>query len=301
MPGSPEEALWKTRHVEREVVNTEQAGAWNTDEGVHWAAHAERYDAMIAAFTQPLLDAATIGDSDSVLDIGCGNGQTSRLAARRAIRGRVVGLDLSGPMLARARDLAVAEGLTNVAFEQGDAQVRALVPASFDVAISRFGVMFFADPVAAFRNVGRGLRRGGRLAFVCWQDLSRNEWLLVPVAAALEHVPMPNLGPPGAPGPFSLAEANHIQDVLGSAGFEPVVVTALEGQIRLGDDANDAVAFLRGTGMARVLLDQADQATTTRALDAVTEALRAHEAPEGLYLNGAAWLVAASNGAELSR
>ena len=302
MPGSPEEALWKTRHVvEREVVNTEQAEAWNTDEGVHWAAHAERYDAMIAAFTQPLLDAATIGDSDSVLDIGCGNGQTSRLAARRAIRGRVVGLDLSGPMLARARDLAVAEGLTNVAFEQGDAQVRALVPASFDVAISRFGVMFFADPVAAFRNVGRGLRPRGRLTFVCWQDLSRNEWLLVPVAAALEHVPMPNLGPPGAPGPFSLAEANHIQDVLGSAGFEPVIVTALDGQVRLGDDANDAVAFLRGTGMARALLGQADQATATRALDAVTEALRAHEAPEGLYLSGAAWLVVASSGAELSR
>jgi SAM-dependent methyltransferase len=204
-------------------------------------------------------------------------------------------------MLARARDLAVAEGLTNVVFEQGDAQVRALVPASFDVAISRFGVMFFADPVAAFRNVGRGLRPGGRLAFVCWQDLSRNEWLLVPVAAAVEHVPMPDLGPPGAPGPFSLAEADHIEDVLGSAGFEPVVVTALDGQIRLGDDADDAVAFLRGTGMARVLLDQADQATATRALDAVTEALRAHEALGGLYLNGAAWLVAASKGAELSR
>jgi SAM-dependent methyltransferase len=287
--------------VEKEVVNTEQAEAWNTDEGVHWAAHAERYDAMSATFNQPLLDAATIGDSDSVLDIGCGNGQTSRLAARRAMRGRVVGLDLSGPMLARARDLAVAEGLTNVVFERGDAQVRTFVPASFDVAISRFGVMFFADPVAAFRNVRRTLRPGGRLAFVCWQDLSRNEWLLVPVAAALEHVPMPDRGPPGAPGPFSLAEANHIQEVLGSAGFEPVVVTALDGQIRLGDDANDAMAFLRGTSMARVLLDQAGQATATRALDAVTEALRAHEAPEGLYLNGAAWLVAtASNGAELS-
>ena len=286
--------------VEREVVNTEQAEAWNTDEGVHWAAHAERYDAMIAAFTQPLLDAATIGDSDSVLDIGCGNGQTSRLAARRAIRGRVVGLDLSGPMLARARDLAVAEGLTNVAFEQGDAQVRALVPASFDVAISRFGVMFFADPVAAFRNLGRALRPGGRLAFVCWQDLSRNEWLLVPVGAALEHVPMPDLGPPGAPGPFSLAEPDHLSSTLGSAGFRSVAITAVDRQVRLGDDAKDAMAFLRGTSMARILLDKADGATATRALDAVTEALRAHEAPDGLYLNGAAWLVTASIWAEES-
>jgi SAM-dependent methyltransferase len=204
-------------------------------------------------------------------------------------------------MLGRARELAVAEELTNLVFEQGDAQVRTFVSASFDVAISRFGVMFFADPVAAFRNVGGALRPGGRLAFVCWQDLSRNEWLLVPVSAALEHVPMPDLGSPGAPGPFSFAEPNHIQEVLGSAGFESVVVTALDGQIRLGDDANDAMAFLRETSMARVLLGKADQAATTRALDAVTEALRAHEAPEGLYLDGAAWLVATNNRAELSQ
>jgi SAM-dependent methyltransferase len=287
--------------VEREIVNTEQAEAWNTKEGLHWAAHAERYDAMSAAFNQPLLDAATLGETDSVLDVGCGNGQTTRLAARRANRGTALGLDLSGPMVARARDLAVAEGLTNVVFEQGDAQVHTFAPASFDVAISRFGVMFFADPVAAFRNLGQALRPGGRLAFVCWQDLSRNEWLLVPVGAALEHVPMPDLGPPGAPGPFSLAEPDHLRDVLGSAGFERVVTTAVDRQVRLGDDANDAMAFLRGTSMARILLDRADEAAATRALDAVTEALRAHEGPGGLYLNGAAWLVTASSGAEPSR
>jgi SAM-dependent methyltransferase len=287
--------------VEREIVNTGQAEAWNTEEGLHWAAHAEQYDAMSAAFNQPLLDSATIGETDSVLDVGCGNGQSTRLAARRASRGRAVGVDLSGPMLARARELAVAEGLTNIVLEQGDAQVRPFASASFDVAISRFGVMFFADPVAAFRNLGRALRPGGRLAFVCWQDLSRNEWLLVPVGAALEHVPMPDLGPPGAPGPFSLAEPDHLRDVLDSAGFERVVTTAVDRQVRLGDDANDAMAFLRGTSMARILLDKADEAAATRALDAVTEALRAHEGPEGLYLNGAAWLVTASNGAEPSR
>jgi SAM-dependent methyltransferase len=282
--------------TEKEIVNTEQAEAWNAEEGLHWAAHAERYDAMSAAFNQPLLDAARIGETDSVLDIGCGNGQTTRLAARRASRGTAVGLDLSGPMLARAHDVAVAEGLTNVVFEQGDAQVRSFAPALFDVAISRFGVMFFADPVAAFRNIRRALRPGGRLAFVCWQDLSRNEWLLVPVGAALEHVPMPDLGPPGAPGPFSMAEQNHLRDILGSAGFERVVVVAVDRQVRLGDDADDAMDFLRGTSMARILLDKADEVAATTAVHAVTEALRAHEAPGGLYLNGAAWLVTASNG-----
>jgi SAM-dependent methyltransferase len=287
--------------VEREIVNSEQAELWNTEEGLHWAAHAERYDAMSAAFNQPLLDAATIGETDSVLDIGCGNGQTTRLAARRSSRGTAVGLDLSGPMLARARELAVAEGLTNTVFEQGDAQVHPFVPASFAVAISRFGVMFFADPVAAFRNVGRALIPGGRLAFVCWQDLSRNEWLLVPFGAALEYVPMPDPGPPGAAGPFSLAEPDHLSDVLGSAGFERVAVAAVDRQVRLGDDANDAMAFLRGTSMARILLDKADEVAATKTLNAVTKALRAREAPEGLYLKGSAWLVTASNGVEPSR
>jgi SAM-dependent methyltransferase len=273
------------------IVNTEQAEAWNNVEGTHWAEQQDRYDALNASFTEPLLDGSAIAEADTVLDMGGGTGHTPRQAARRAGRGRVLGLDLSSPMLERARASAAAEGITNVTFEQGDAQIHPFEAATFDVAISRFGVMFFADPVAAFTNIGRALRPGGRLGFACWQELTNNEWLMATAGAALQHVPFPDLGVPGAPGPFSLADHERIRGILGSAGFQDVDIEAVERPMRLGDDADDAVGFLRGTGMARALFEDAEPAAVERALEAVTEALRVHEQPGGVYLNGAAWLV----------
>ena len=144
------------------IVNTAQAEAWNGYEGEHWAANDDRYNIVNSGFNGPLLDAAGIGETSRVLDVGCGNGKLTRLAASRARQGQVTGLDLSGPMLARARARAAEEGIGNVTFEQGDAQVYPLPPGGFDVAVSRFGVMFFGDPAAAFANIGRGLRPGGR-------------------------------------------------------------------------------------------------------------------------------------------
>jgi SAM-dependent methyltransferase len=279
---------------EERVANVEQATAWNADEGFHWAEHQDRYDALNYAFTERLLDAAAIEATDTVLDIGCGNGQTTRLAARRASRGRAVGLDLSAPMLGRASATAAGEGVSNATFEQGDAQVHPFEAGAFDVAISRYGVMFFNDPVAAFANIRGALAAGGRLAFLCWQDLTSNEWLMVTAGAALQHVSMPDLGPPGAPGPFAFADSERVRTILEQAGFQQIGVDPVEAPMRLGDDAEDAVAFLRGTGMARALLGDADDEARTAALAAVADALRARERPEGLYLNGAAWLVTAT-------
>jgi SAM-dependent methyltransferase len=277
----------------RPVANAEQAKAWNSDEGAHWASHHDRYDAMGGAFTDALLAAAAISESDAVLDIGCGNGQTTLFAAAQARHGRALGIDLSKPMLDRARARAADEGMTNVAFEQGDAQVYPLPARAFDVAMSRFGIMFFDDPIAAFANIARSLRRGARLAVTCWQDMSRNDWLMVPASAALQHVPFPDLGDPGGPGPFSLAEPTRLREVIDAAGFEQVEINAAEAAMRLGDDADDAREFLRGMGPARALLDEADEESADQALEAVTEALRHYEQPGGVYLNGSAWLAAA--------
>ena len=264
------------------------------DEGAHWASHQGRYDTMSAAFTPHLFGAAAIRTTDQVLDVGCGCGLSTRQAARTVSNGRAVGIDLSAPMLERARATAVVEGITNVIFEQGDAQVHPLPAGAFDVAISRFGIMFFADPVAAFANICRSLSPGGRLAALCWQEIANNPWLMVPATAALAHVPVPDLGAPGTPGPFSLADPDHITALLTAAGLHQVSTTDVVAPLLLGRDTADTVEFIAGTGMARGLLDGADPDAAARALDAVADALRPYETPAGVQLDGAAWVVTAT-------
>jgi ubiquinone/menaquinone biosynthesis C-methylase UbiE len=156
------------------IANTEQAEHWNTGEGVaHWVDNQARYDRMNAPFAAMILGAAGLRPGGNVLDVGCGCGGTTLAAARLIAPGQAVGLDLSGPMLARARADAGAAGLGNAMFLQGDAQVHPFGPERFAAVISRFGVMFFADPVAAFVNIRTATRPAGRLVFVCWQPLAR--------------------------------------------------------------------------------------------------------------------------------
>jgi SAM-dependent methyltransferase len=202
-------------------------------------------------------------------------------------------MDLSAAMLQEAERRARTEGLTNVRFAQGDVQVHAFSPAAFDLAMSRFGVMFFDDPVAAFANVASATRPGGRFVFLCWQDLPHNDWVMVPAGAALSFVPFPDLGLEGAPGPFSLADPDRTRRILTEAGFEHVELNEVTEQVFLGDNAADATEFLQGTGMARLLFEDADADTERKAIDAVRGALEAHEQPQGIWLGSAAWLVAA--------
>ncbi|MFD8528780.1 class I SAM-dependent methyltransferase [Streptosporangium canum] len=275
------------------IVNTEQADAWNGYEGNHWADHQDRYDAVNSGFNDHLLAAAAVGERDRVLDVGCGNGQVTRLAARRARLGHATGIDLSAPMLQRARAGAVGEDVGNVTFERGDAQVHPFPAAGFDVAVSRFGIMFFADPVAAFANIGRALRPGGRLAFLSLREMSDND--LGPVFTAMaEHLPArPATTGPGAAGPESLADPDRIREVLTGAGFEAVTSVPVDAPQLWGRDAEDAAGFLGAWGPVRFMLDQVDPASAARARDALTAALRPHEEPGAVRLRGAAWLVTA--------
>src|SRR5262245_44337915 len=177
-----------------EIFNVEQAEAWDGKEGEYWATHQDRFDSTIAPHHARLMAAAAIAPGERVLDIGCGNGMTSRDAARAAgPTGGVLAADLSGPMLARAQQQAKDEGLGNIRFEQADAQVHPFEAGAFDVAMSRFGVMFFADPVAAFANIARALRSGGRLAMMVWGPPPENEWMLAlrKALAVGRDLPMP--------------------------------------------------------------------------------------------------------------
>ncbi|MFC9325255.1 class I SAM-dependent methyltransferase [Kitasatospora sp. NPDC057015] len=275
-----------------QVVNTEQAQAWNGYEGQHWADHHDRWQAVNEGFDEHLFTAAAIGPDDRVLDIGCGTGRTTRSAARRAPGVRALGLDLSAPMLARARAATADDDPADVAFVQGDAQVFAFPPASFDVVVSRFATMFFSDPVAAFTNVRTALRPGGRLALVCMGDPDRNDWLRA-LFALRPHLPLPPLPSLGDPGMFSLADPARIREVLSGAGYSQIDSTAVEAPMHWGRDAADAARFLLGSGPAHHLLARVDAATARRAEEALTAALRPHAGPDGVRLRGSARLVTA--------
>jgi SAM-dependent methyltransferase len=275
--------------------NAEMASAWNGAEGEDWAARADRFDAASAAFDPALLEAAGIGAADRVLDVGCGAGISTRAAARAATDGHATGIDLSAPLLAEARRRSAAAGLANTTFVQGDAQVHPFEPAAFDVVLSRFGVMFFGDPVAAFGNVARALRSAGRLAVLSWQPLARNEWLLVlrRTLAAGRSLPEP---PGDAPGPFGLSDPDHVRRVLAAAGFESVSVAEVPGMVRLGADAEDAFDFVSGLGPTRGLLGGLDDGARRAALDELRAALAEHATPDGVLLGGFAWLTTAHRG-----
>ncbi|MFJ8193510.1 class I SAM-dependent methyltransferase [Streptomyces sp. NPDC096094] len=276
-----------------EIVNTEQAQAWNGPEGAHWARNQDRWNAVNEGFDEPLLDAAGLTEGHRTLDLGCGSGQTTRLAALRAPRGSTHGIDLSGPMLAEARSRAAREGITNATFTQGDAQSHPFEPGAFDAAISRYGVMFFADPEAAFRNIGRALRPGGRLAFVCPAEPSLNGWVTA-MAVLRDVLPLGDFDAPGLPGMFSLASPERIGAVLTAAGFSGVTVDPVEAYGAWGHGADDAAEFLLNTGPGRHFLSQVGTAARNRARHVLTDHLRAREAADGtVRLRSASWLVTA--------
>jgi SAM-dependent methyltransferase len=227
-----------------------------------------------------------------VLDIGCGTGRTTRQAARLAADGSALGVDLSSAMIARARLRAAEEGLSNVRFERADAQIAAFPPAGFDVAISRTGAMFFGDPVAAFGNIAAALRPGGRLALLVWQSLADNRWMVEFAGALAAGRPLPS-PPPGAPGPFSLADPARVRAVLTAGGFTDVALEGAREPMDFGADADAAFRFVSGLGIVRFLLRDLGDGARERALDALRASIDAHAGPDGVRYPSAAWVVTA--------
>jgi SAM-dependent methyltransferase len=276
-----------------EIVNVEQAAEWDGPGAEFWVNHQARLDATISPHHTQLMAAAAIQPGERILDVGCGNGLTSRDAARAAGEaGEVLGVDLSGPMLAVAERTAKEEGLGNVRFERGDAQVYPFPAGRFDLLMSRFGVMFFADPVAAFANMARAVRPGGRLTMLVWGPVPRNEWILALRGALVlgRELPPP---PPGAPGPFTLADEEVTSRILTEAGFTDMAFTASEQPFNVGPDAGGAFEFIRDLNMVRGMLEDLDEAMTAQALDNLRAVIDAHVTPAGVVFDSCAWVVTA--------
>ncbi len=280
------------------IANTDQAERWNSGEDVaHWVTNQARYDRMNEPFAALILAAAAPWAGSHVLDVGCGCGGTTLGAARLIAPGQAVGIDLSGPMLARARAGAEAADIGNAVFQQGDAQVHPFEPARFNAVISRFGIMFFADPVAAFANIRSATRPAGRLVFACWQPLAANEWLLVPGAALAEHVlPPAGFGSGDGPGMFAFSDPDRPRQILAAAGWRDIQITSEHTSILVGGGGTveDAVEFLRTGSMSRTMLAGADAGTVGRAVASVRAALAPYADADGVRMGAAVWLVQAT-------
>ena len=277
------------------IANVEMAAIWDGEEGDEWTENADRYDATDQWIGKRFEAEVVIEPTDRVLDIGCGTGKSSRDAARRASSGSVLGVDLSSRMLDDARRRSAEEGLTNVAFLQADAQVHRFESSTYDLAISVFGAMFFADPVAAFANIGRSLRPDGRIAFLAWQRFEDNEWLtaIFDALAAGRDLPAPQAG---SPGPFGLADPHAVATILHAAGFVDDVLTSLTEPILVGADAEGAWAFVSEMGLVHGLTEGLDHEAKTRALRALRQTIDAHETSDGVLFRSAAWLITARTG-----
>ncbi|MGI5239760.1 class I SAM-dependent methyltransferase [Dactylosporangium sp. CA-139066] len=247
------------------------------------------YDAELTRYGAVLRRAWDVRPGDRVLDIGCGGGRTTRDAARAAHAGRALGLDVSARAVERARALARAEGLGNVAFECADAQRYDFAYDSFDLAISRFGTMFFADPAAAFANIARALRPGGRLVMAVWQSGDRNEWD-VTIRRALGD-PQPR-----GPDPFSLADPAVVEEILRGAGFAGVTFTDVGEPVYYGPDPDAALDWVRGFSCTSAALQNLDPAAAAATLDRLRDALAEHLTADGVWFDARAWIVHANRG-----
>ncbi len=274
--------------------NEEQRRHWNEEAGPVWARRQAEMDRVLEPYGALALDAAEVPPGGSVLDVGCGCGATSlELARRVGPGGRVLGVDLSEPMLARARERAAEADLPQVRFELADAQEHPFPPGSFDRVCSRFGVMFFGDPVRAFGNLRRSLRPDGRMAFVCWQGIDRNAWLRVPMRALAPLVALPPPPEPGAPGPLSLGDETRLRRILEEAGFGEIEIGARELPFAAGAGAEEAAAFFLEVGpVARVLREQ-PEAPRDRMEEALAAALAPYETERGVELPSAVFVVRA--------
>jgi SAM-dependent methyltransferase len=287
-----------------QTPNEVAAQRWNGDSGRHWVAHRERHEIGHRPLVAHLFRAAGIGAGARVLDVGCGCGETTLRAARLAAGdsragngpasggpGSALGLDLSAVMLAEARRLAAAAGVGNVRFEQGDAQVYPLPRGHFDVAMSAFGVMFYADPAAAFGNIAASVRPGGRLAFLCWQDDEHNEVFAIPVRAFGCDTALP--GQANA----LFTDPRQVTELLTGAGWSDVRIDPLHESVWLGTDAADVMDYMSGMARVRAMTTAiGDPARAETALAALTREYRTRERPGGVWVDAGAWLVRAQRG-----
>lgn len=274
--------------------NADQIAYWNGSNGQRWTDRQAEQDVLLAPVSSALIDRAATRPGHRIIDVGCGCGSTSiTFAERVAPNGFVLGVDISAPMLSRARQRA-PKGLP-VDFVQADATVYPFDPESFDLVVSRFGVMFFAEPAISFTNLRRALRPSGRVAFACWREPSENPWMMAPLQAVYQHVPkLPPVGPED-PGPFAFASEERVRHILGAAGYQDVAMEpiALSLDIAIGRGLDAAVQGALQIGPSSRALDGHPPEVRAAAAESVRELLKPFLRGDSVRLPGSIWIVTA--------
>lgn len=278
--------------------NTDQIAFWRGKAGEKWVRYQVEQDATIRVFGERAMAAAAVAPGERVLDVGCGCADTTLALGRRVgPQGSVLGIDVSTVMLDHAGTRAA--GLNNVTFENADAQSHALPAAAFDVMMSRFGVMFFADPAAAFANFRQALRPGGRVAFACWRARAENLYFHLPVTVAARHVEFPPPPTdPEAPGIFSFAAADRVRRILTDAGLTDIAIDRFDTELTPAGtpDLDAAVAFLMRIGPMAAALEGATEATVAAIRADLHDAVAPYHTSAGVKLPASSWIVTARRG-----
>jgi SAM-dependent methyltransferase len=279
-----------------DVPNTEMAKFWNGEGGQKWVGREDRLEASLQPFGQCAIDALMISGDERGLDIGFGCGETTiQLAAELGPGGHVHGLDISTTMVEAAQNRAGRSSVENISFECADAQTSALPTDRYDFVFSRFGVMFFDDPVMAFKNIFQSLKPGGRLVFMCWAGRDENAWVRLPLAVVENYIAVPAVPPPGTPGPFSLSDGARVKGILSEAGFSDIAVAPFQTPFVLGVDVDEAVSYLMElspTGGAIRLADP-DENIRARIADELATLLESHNSEAGITMDASGLLVTA--------
>jgi SAM-dependent methyltransferase len=272
--------------------NRDQAALWNDAGGRTWVEMQEVLDRILAPFGARLVEEAFPGEGARVVDIGCGAGATTIAIARRlGPTGSCLGVDISAPLVAAARARAAAEDLDNVAFIEADAQTFPFEPGSFDAVISRFGVMFFDDPEAAFANLRRAARRDAKLTFIAWRGPADNPFMTLAARTAAPFLPdLPAPGP-DEPGRFAFADRDRVRRILAASGWSDIDIVPVDVPCSLAEA--DFFAYVMKVGPVAMALGDVDESTRAR----ITDLLRAAFTPfvrDGVgSFTGACWLVSA--------
>ncbi|MEP2988561.1 MAG: methyltransferase domain-containing protein [Parasphingorhabdus sp.] len=271
------------------MPNEDQKEYWNDSAGAQWVAEQKLMDAMLAKVTASLMAKAAPHSGERVLDIGCGTGETSVIAADAGAQ--VTGVDISEPMLALAKQRLGDRGDTNLA----DAS-EFRDETGFDLIMSRFGVMFFDNPHAAFANINANLKPEGRMCFACWRAPQENDWVLVPMMAVKPFLPETPEPDPHAPGPFALADADRTSGILEGAGFTDICIKPVDIEMVVADGGgvDQALQFVTKIGPAARAMAEVSDAVKNQMLNALEKALAPHESNGRIALKGAIWIVQAN-------